>query len=470
MTAPESICISKHPGIQPDAAFRIVSLLAVIGYPLFVLVCIAVFVRSRVYSTFTRKRSLFLFLCYCFATIPIWIVTCVYDYVGSESFPCAVFTFLFYFSFPLYNIPLTLKFARYLNDVALGRLVYEARQTSTRSVEESVAEMLKGDSSLRAFAAHFRVAYFASRDSADRVLNAKFLQTKAFFGMYLVIVCLPYVIAYFIRLSQEPTWYNGCYGCEIGTVDAAFFIAMVGLIVILAVRSNTLRITKRDPLHIIRECLLCSIVGVISILGFALFIIDPGNAYQKGVYNFRSIQLFVCAACVYIQSIHQVVLARQLKTKLVGSKNLDREDLFIDVMNDKRLKGDLRNYLNSELSSEILMFLDACDEYKSQFAQSDRIATERRKRIIYDNHIKKNSRYEVNISSILRDDLLSRMGEEGEITRFDKAYNDVKQELLRDGFPRYLDKLAKTENKVQNLAKIEATSIVTIVTDSGDKA
>ena len=303
---------------------------------------------------------------------------------------------------------------------------------------------LKGMVSCQSARAHFRVALCGEHSKADRLLNAQFSRTKAFWIVWITITVSPYLITYFIRLATDPVWNQGCYGCQLNYIDFACLIAVNISNFILASSAYSFKLRKRDSLRILRECLLAMVIPLpILILFYILGLLDPNGTYANGGVSFASMTLIAPACCIYIITIHQVFVSREVKRSILFSDNVDRVDRFEDIMKDKELKSELQHYLHSELSGEILMFLDACNDVKAKFTENKNDG-EAEARLVYGLFIEKNRAiYEVNLPSAIRESVALKMKHDLDSTIFDEAYQDVRGNFLRDGFPRFLAKMKR---------------------------
>ena len=181
-------------------------------------------------------------------------------------------------------------------------------------------------------------------------------------------------------------------------------------------------------------------------IAFGLFLGDPDGIYfTQKVFNWRILYIFSPLASFWIQTVHQVIMSRQIKKHLLVSPNINRADRFADVMGDKALKAALRSFLDSELSGEIMRFLAAVDKFKASFDKEGRC---QRAKDIRDRFVLHYSPEEINIGSNLRDKLVTKIDglnsdADTPIDIFDGAYNDLTDALLKDGFVRFLNHIAK---------------------------
>jgi hypothetical protein len=345
--------------------------------------------------------------------------------------------------------------------------------------------------SLRTLKGHISTVMLGRRSRENRVLDAKFTRSAGFTVFYMVLTVLPYLVMYVIRLATDPRWHNGCYGCEIDTTDCIFLVTVLSFSIIISVMTLSFRVQRRDTLRIVRECLYVWIFGgTMCVVGYILLAIDPGQLYRThGLVNWKIFILLSYPWTIYAQTLHQVIVAKMLKQQLIVSNLFGRGDRFVDVMKDKVLKEDLRQHLNRELSSEILLFLEAVDEFKSMASlhislSSSPDRTEKpfiglmngdvyrmRVKRIYDMFIKKGAPDEINIGSNLREDVLLKIiqNNQGDVIDFgvfDQAYEEVKNNLLKDGFARFLNKVVvDRKNRVSKKTIVISTSI-----DSDSKA
>lgn len=422
-------CPAVTPALVKGSPLHQFTLAITIIYPIFVVLSVLYFYVNRKTSVFLRKREFFLIAFSCLGSASTWSVTVLFDYLGPENYPCALFGLLYYASTPIVGGPILVRGLAYIVKVSQQFLAWKG-------------ENITGEASIGTLLAHLRVVCLSRRGDKDKQNAARFARTKLFWTLWISVTVSPYLIAYVVRVATEPTWMNGCYGCHLFATDAAILLAINTVNMSIACIAYSFRVKKRDPLRIIRECL----IGIVSPMPFlitfyGLTIIDPNDTYKNGGVNWASITLAGSWIAVYIQTIHQVLVAKRIKRKLLLSENFDRDDRFDDVMNDKELKHALQNYLNSELSGEILMFIEACDQMKLKFAQ-DRLQGSEALERIYRTFVEKNrATYEINLPSSVREAIAHKMKGPLDPSIMDEAYADVKKELLRDGFIRFLNRL-----------------------------
>jgi len=131
----------------------------------------------------------------------------------------------------------------------------ESRASTTMGDEQSDADLLRGDSSWKAFRGYLRVAFRGSRAGDDRILSAKFTRTPVFWLLWILGVSAPYILVYIIRLGINPQWLY-CAGCEIEPFDAWTMMIITIIGNLTGDLSNSFRVRKRDSLRIVRESIL----------------------------------------------------------------------------------------------------------------------------------------------------------------------------------------------------------------------
>jgi hypothetical protein len=452
------------PGLIKGGSGQQFALAVTILFPLYIAFATSMFFRLRKTTLFLRKRSFKLLLLCAFNTLIPWSCTALYDYIGSENFPCGLFVFLVYISNPSVSYPPVLKIAQYYNQYALFKLARELQNTRESNVEDETVlgvDPLKGEISLRSVKAHLRVAFCFSRVKQDQILNAKFARTYAFAVLWFLLTAAPFAVVYFIRLAMNPQWLY-CTGCELEVFDAAYLIAIATFALILCALSNPSFSrwgARRDALRIVRECMWSWLIGGFFYnLSFILYLIDPGQVYAQGLFNWRLVKLFATAVLFHIQSIHQIYVSKRLKRSLILAPMLDQNEKFDEVMSNKELRSKLTTFLDGELSGEILQFLTAVDDYKNNF---DKDGAQFKGRQIFSTFLIRGAPYEVNISSHLRTRLIHRMPSGNfEQNIFDAAYLEVKKNLLDDGFARFIKKLekqAKHQSSVKSKAVVSSS-------------
>jgi hypothetical protein len=266
-------------------------------------------------------------------------------------------------------------------------------------------------------------------------MNSKFTRSRSFLAFWMILFSLPYLIAFLFRLATEPSWNQGCFGCNYFQSDWITMIVLNGVMVFLLLVLNGG--AKYDPLMIYHEGILSMALPLaFFILTLILYAIDPNQVQAQGLVSWRALDVVGLFFTVYFQTFHQVFLSRFLQTKLIYLQNLNLTDRFRDVMADKKLKAELRDHLYAELSGEVLNFLDAVEIYRKTCAKSEDLMAVEAKQI-YSKFIEQNvAPQEVNLSSAVRAAITL---DNVSITMFDPAFEEVKDNLLRDGFTRFVN-------------------------------
>lgn len=425
--------INTH-GILPNSSIYTVSLTFLVLFPIFSLGCAILFFWYRDTSLFLRKRSSLAIILSIIGTSFAWSVTLLFDIIGSQHYPCALFGFLMYTICPFVGGPVLLKGLWFSSTVA------------KQAINQNKTESFQATSVKENFISHLRVIR-GIRNKPDKLKSSRFATTKWFWIFWTSITALPYFLAYFIRLGTDPAWNSGCKGCDLTYSDLVTLIIINTINLANALLSYSLKITRRDPLQIVRECFYgISIPLFFFDLSLFLYLIDPSNLQSEGKISWRSFIMVSTFSCIYIQTAHQVLVSRRLKKKLLFSPNINREDRYLAVMQDKNLKNRLRIYLNSELSGEIFLFLLAVENFKSNPTFDEHQAKQ-----IYYNFIQLGAPSEINLPSHIRKALLDKLNSlssslaQENLSLFDEAYEDIKSNLLRDGFARFLNKLEKEQ-------------------------
>jgi len=441
-------CPQPLPGLTPGTPLYNLDLTVVVSFPITMFVFVLIFYVNRNSTVFLRNRPRFLLKLSALGTSVYWSSTVLYDYLGPSRYPCALYLFLIYMSAPAVGGPFMLK-----------SLFYHA-QVSAAVVRRNTDSEVKPVVSRATFVAHFRTAtgmVKVKQSPKDGILGAQFGISNAFWAFWSIVTVSPYLIAYLVRLGVDPVLNQGCFGCKVGMTDSAILIAITLFNFFISIFTLSSKLRKRDALRLNRECILgISIPLFMQAIFFAINLADPGGDDENGQVNWTSLIIISCIFCMYVQTLHQVSIARAIKWKILTSDNVDRLDRFDDVMKDPDLKLALRNFLDAELSGEALMFLDAWGKFRASLAQ-DQAMGEAEGRLIFKKFIERyRAPHEINLPSIMRDKITQRINAGVmEVDIFDEAANDVKQHLLRDGFARFLRKM-KTDPRKQDQHAIRA--------------
>jgi hypothetical protein len=455
-----------YPGLIKPSPQHTFALALTILYPFVICLFLLIFWHYKNDSVYLRKRKFRYVVLSALASLTVWAMTAVFDYVGSESFPCWLLFLLAYASLALFNLPGIFMVVGYNYEVAAIRLKYHAQRAQiaastaaaagkgggddTTTTAAAAAEQQQIDltplANVETFTAFIRVLFFHNRNHRIRLLSAKFSRSWASLVFWGWIGCFPYPLAFVVRLGMNPQW-GYCTGCEIRLVDVIFFIVVNTCGYVLVTSPNWRKITRRDPLKIVREWMfLFTFNSIFVTFGYILFAIDPDGVYSsRGIFNWRLLLLAGSVSCMYIQTVHQVILARERRKALLLSEHtIDNQGRFEEVRQDKVLMSRLRAFLDIELSTEILAFLEAVEEFKKEYTKP---GSQERARLIFTNFIRTKSHMEININYDLRNQLIAQLTSGGQvpIDVFDKAYELIKKAVLIDGFARFVRKFAEEE-------------------------
>jgi hypothetical protein len=474
------LCTNPPPGIIKGSPYHIVSLVFTIVFPLFLTFQLALFIWYRSYSVFVRKRSLLLTIQLFVGAIMTWAYTVLYDYLGSENYPCWLFQFLNYFATPIMATVIFLSTAQYLSEISAIRIEREMMSKNNppgtilkeQDSKESSLRIIQGKATLRTFAAHmrrvFRIRFIKANKQQERILNLQFVKSYAFKPFWLAIASLPFVIAYVVRIGTDPQWTN-CTGCELSIFDSAFALGIFALGTLIGERSHPGHVAQDDALRIIREAKWSWRVGFVAVISHSLYIADPSSIYKNGYFNWRFIFFIAAGLLTYVKTTHQVLMAHRLRRQLLTSVFIDREDRYSDVMNSKELRQAFYNHLDSELSPEIYRFLHAVDEYKANFERQKEAKAAQGKEI-FETYIQKKAPCEINLSASIREKVtINCVTANYDLYIFDEAYVELKKHLLNDGFARFLINLNRSKRHLGSTSK-DNTMLTSSPNSTGDIA
>ncbi|KAH9261826.1 hypothetical protein BASA81_000482 [Batrachochytrium salamandrivorans] len=435
----------------------------IVLFPTYVLGCFLCFYANRNSSVFLRKRPLVPLALSLLGTIVPWLAFSVYDFMDPSHIPCWVFKFLCYLTYVMLIVPTILKLAKYRNDRARQLLQDAMQKMSPTDLEyiEFGEGMLNGEVSFRTVWAHLQMTMCPSRPKSRRVkiLNARFCNSHAFVLLWFGFTGSPFLIGFIIAVSTNPT--SLCMGCEMEPVDLGFMLALAPLVFGIGFFTLKSQREGNDPLRIVQECLGVWAIAMTSIVGWLLLLTDPGQIQGDNQFRWRIILLFTVAWVVYYQTVHQVIMSKsfKLRQELLISNTFNYEERFQDIMANKWTKRELRRHMNGELSSEIIDFLEAVQQFKIEYTSLANggvqlvAASE-----IYDTFVKRGARREVNLSYAIREATTQALMEQGKDISFgvfDAAYDTVKRAFLADGFPRFLKYLKAEPVSFQTGKRIE---------------
>lgn len=368
-------CPAPQPGLNPEG--KIYPIIVSALYPAYIVGGVCLFIYYRKTSVFLRRRPLNFILITAVGALLAWVVITLRTVIGNDAFPCWL-TMLLYFCVPCFiKGTLVLKDAQYITEVHAIRMGRELASVREQSMRQSNAsglnfdgeglDLVGSDASFSTFAAHIRTIFRCKRRPDDRLKNLRFTRSPFFVVFWSSMVFLPGLVAFTIRIAQEPSWQQNCYGCDISYTDKALEL---GLFVTGGAVGNFVhskKISSKDALRITLETRLCWRVTIFSVLGILLYLIDPGQLYANGYFNWLEIVQLDPFLMVHLQTVHQVLMARRSQHRLLTSQNINREERFVDVQSNKELRQAFRAHLDSELSPEIYLFMDAVEKYRNNY-------------------------------------------------------------------------------------------------------
>jgi hypothetical protein len=330
--------------------------------------------------------------------------------------------------------------------VAAIRLGKERAKSSVRfgNGYDQNFDIIEADGSFKNFLAHLRVAVLGKRDNKDdRLANIKFTRSRFFALWWISVISLPFGVAFVVRLATDERWYNGCYGCEIPQTDAIISCIWYFLGTLIGVYFHRKQVSQRDRLRITYETKLLWLSCFFTCpTAMIIYAIDPYGIYRtQGLFNWMELLLSASVFFVYIQTYMQVSSARTRLRDIMQAPTIEIEEKFKDVMNDRDARTALQNHLDSELSSEIYLFMNSVEAFRMMHDTEEK--KDQAKRIM-DNFVLPRSRFEINLVSTMRVAVENRYNElvkssaDPPITFFDDVYDDVKKHLLSDAFVRFL--------------------------------
>lgn len=438
------------------------ALFLIIFFTIYLTVSCVVFRIQQPHYVFLRKRPFKYVVAKCMLSgIGVLSYTAVYDYVGAANFPCWLLIVLFHTFAATSPIPLTLKMAQYSNEVAAVNL---AKKLNTEQQESSMNSNSNGgptpapiyfpaSCTRETFAAYVRLT-FGSRGGKtatlrDKVLRLQFMRSYGFIAIYLPLPLILGWIAIGIHVGTNPWVHMGCAGCRLGPMDFALQLANVSCGVVLCMLTLPAQALRRDPLRILREVRDCFATYVIVGIAYIICLADPGGVTATGQFNWLILSLITSFALVYITTWHQILVAKRLR-KILFTVNQNRDECYAETMADPTLKKELRQHLDSELSSEIYLFLEYAELYRTKRAGGKHSPESVAKcgQEMFDLFIKRGARNEVNLSARVRDPIIRAFTHGGEIPEdvFMLAEEEVLDSFLDDGFVRFMAKMTSRSN------------------------
>lgn len=476
-----SICPSPpFPGYVEGSASHRFALSMVVIFPIYLFAALVVFHFASKDSLYLRKRPFSLLLLNVAGAMVPYLSTAVFDFMGSEHFNCSVFYLMVYMSNTALCYPVVLKLTGYYEKVATVRL---QRQLQTDpSVLGKEHDPFRREMSTSNFVCYIKFVFCRSRRESDKINALRFTQTIGSALVWFFLTAFPFFLAFCIRIGMNPQWVH-CVGCELEPVDAGAILGIALAALICSAIANpsfftwNYRESRRDPLWILRECMLCwHVGGVFFNLAMILHLIDPQGIYfTQRLFNWRTFTLFSAVVLIYIQTFHQVLVSGWIRKKvLLASSMFSREEKFQQVLCDKGLLRKLETFLDFELTGEILQFILAVHEFKklsgqrSQQQQQQHVYGEttleqtedvelmsfasatsnngpeatldEKAQFILNTYVLEASPREINVRSDMR---LRAMDAPVSATMFDEVYEEVKTNFLNDSFARFLKRLGE---------------------------
>lgn len=277
-----------------------------------------------------------------------------------------------------------------------------------------------------------------------------------FVWFWLAVTSVPFVLFYLVKIAVNEQW-RYCSGCDLDLSSFIFLVIMISIIFSCGLAVAYSLWYKPDPLQIVMELILVWVFGAFfGGLGLLLELLDIGGLKQSGRFVWFWVDIGAIFTMTFFQtSFHVIYLHRSRLTHLrVG--NFSNAEILEDVMHDPELKKLLLEHMKTELSEEILLFVDEVDQWKANYNKpvitaEDRTNEQKAKRI-YTLFIIKGAPMEINISAKTKEAFVSNLSHiKVDQTIFDDAESEVRDMLRDDILPRFLaSKRFRRYQKAQN--------------------
>jgi len=127
-----------------------------------------------------------------------------------------------------------------------------------------------------------------------------------------------------------------------------------------------------------------------------------------------------------------------------GNTNFDRNIRLKQIINDKRLRGEFRKYLQKEFCEETLDFCVEIDQFIKTKDKKKQVLLAYR---IVNTYIGKNSKFPINLDSTIISDIRFRSKFDFDSTLFNEAYRHVKLYLEFGAVKRFIETTNRTDSK-----------------------
>lgn len=479
MSCNSSILVATTQSVHVGGVAYNLSIFSVTFFIVFMLVSCLAFLCHQPHYVMLRKRPFRHILLSCFAVLALLSFSSIYDLVGESRFPCVLLLILFHFGITLVSMHIIFKINTYAcnkKSIHLDRVMRYQRgssislpsNASTRSLQlqpqqqHSPVGMLPKDipplASWTTFTTFLKLSFPTNSREAtleDKRLSLQFMKSWGYILFWYPVTCLLGLIAFIIRLSTDST-ITQCpaMGCQLTSLDIAFQIANITICIgIVSVTFPLRRVKKGDSLKIAQTVGILARLNIIQVIAFVLYLVDPGDVMLHGEFNWLNLVLVYAFLLIYIQTWHQIWLAKRTKNEALKTM-CDLEACYEETMSDPVLRRDLQKHLDSELSSEVYLFMDAVHAFKQRYALPVMAPSRLGKaREIFDMFVKRGAAYEINVSSRCRDNTTEKLtGAEDKSNHtildvFDSAMEEVRSNFLRDGFQRFLTKMEERKKK-----------------------
>ena len=272
-------------------------------------------------------------------------------------------------------------------------------------------------------------------------------QSFAFKATVTLIPCIPLLVFGLVYQLALPYMVKGCVGCN---EDLTFYMIIMatvfGLIAVVVITGYLVR-NSPDPLGLLFEIkwilIICTpLAGV----GMLLLIIDDyiGRPNDRGVFSFDWMVIIALVIMYTWLAYVPLLIAYRMNQKVAGARYE-----FASFLNNPKAYKLFAEHLANEWAVENIKFWSQVESFRGQYAHFKKIKDGNLVAVqTYNTFIKPGALMDVNIPSVMRDDLIRKFEnhavDDPDFTKkaipstiFDDAQKEIFALMEKDSFQRW---------------------------------
>ena len=348
------------------------------GFGLFyVIASVVAYILRRRYSVYLQRRGCLLIYVTSLGLLPLLHGLEYREFTGRENYPCALFLFVQFATFPLFITPYAIRtyllYQRYRYK-RLQVLYWENNNGKASMEQRTTANFAKIPDKPACRVTKAQLARVKRR-------STEWYGTKLLIGFSLFVLLI-----YLAMILPRPYKYGmNCLGCD----DDFFEIAILTVLDVAICSASLLALYKvhheKDPLELISELkfsFLCN-VGIVQ-TSLLLHVIDIGKAQRMGRWEWGHVivvgllAMFTCTIPYQLykswknecKSTTLLCFEISCNSNSVANLVANDEDEINHILGDQQAGMFLLHYLNTEFSTENYYFYSNARFWEQQYDEN----------------------------------------------------------------------------------------------------